>query len=216
MFMLSPGQSLGHTPCAVCCMTPPVLLSTSLVLAILAPAFLQAGTATADTSRVAFAVSTSRGSALRPQQVHDTRSAFYVFPAATSSHSLGPRRRRTTPSQLLSPWSTHHGARRSSQRCAGQTERAESITMVSRGMRRRLFSVLGAARTSFGAATASEASGDVSKLQTAWRRGGGDAANSSVDRTAPSEVQRVLKVREQIVQMLRPELPRVSQPVLQG
>lgn len=198
-----------------CCMTPSVLLSTSLALATLARALLQAGTATADTSRVAFAVSTSRSSALRSQQAHETRSAFYYFPAATSSHSLGLRRRRTPP-QLLLSWSTDCGVRHSSQWFAGEPKRAASITMVSRGMRRKLFSVLGAARTSFGAATASEASGDAAKQQTAWRRGGGTAMDSSVDRTAPSEVQRALSVREQIVQMLRPELPRVSKPLLQG
>ena len=200
----------------LCCMTPWVLLSTSLALATLAPTMIQAGIATEDTSRVAFAVSTSRGRALRPGQAHDA-SAFYFFPAraSTSLHSLGLRRRRT-PSQLLSSWSTECGARFSSQRCAGETMPAESMAMLSRGTRRRLFSVLGAARASFGAATVSETSGDGAKQQAAWRRGGGDAVDSSVDQMAPSEVQRALSVREQIVQMRRPELPRVSQPVLQG
>lgn len=206
--MLSPRDlSKAHDSC---CMTPSVLLSTSLALATLAPAVLQAGTATADASRVAFAVSTSRGSTLRPQQAHE-----YLCPAATTSlHSLGLRRRRTS-SQLLSSssWSTDCGARRSSQRYAGATKPAAGpMAMVSRGMRRRLFSVLGAARTSLGAATASEASGDgAAKQQTAWRRGGVDAADSSADRTAPSEVQRARSVREQMVQMLKPELPRVSE-----
>ena len=192
-----------------CSMTPSVLLSTSLAFTTLAPAVLQVGTARADTSRLAFVVSTSRGSAPRPQAAHNTTPAFCSYPAATSPRSLGLRRRRTSSQQLLSSWPTDCSARRSQQR---RTEPAESMAMLSRGIRRRWFSVLGAAGTSFSdGTTSSEASGDGAQ-QPAWRRGGGDATGTvnSVDQTAPSGVQRMPSVRGQLVQMLKPDLPRVS------
>lgn len=72
--------------------------------------------------------------------------------------------------------------------------------------------MLGAAGASFAGTASSDASGDGAQ-QPAWRRGRGDATGTNVDQTAPSEVQRTPNVRQQVVQMLKPDLPRVSELV---
>lgn len=194
----------------LCIMAPPALLSTGLAVASLAPFLLQIGAATLDTN-LAFAVSTgcnTRGilstSVDGGRHVHHhERSRTISCPAATPLPWLRPRRYQRA---LSRPWSTSDDAHCLSQLTMGGKAGRAGIAPASRG-RRRWFSRLRAAATSASFAAASEGGRDGTERSP--RRGGSVDVGSVVDRATPAGVPRALSIREQMILMLRPDIPRV-------
>lgn len=190
------------------------MLSAGLAVVTLAPSFLQVGaTAAGAITTGAFVVGSTS---------HSSSSSVAVKTQHHHHHDPDKKARRSFVGAITTP------AAPSTYRCRALYGCCQPTTMGGGGkdrerrvsLSRRVRKLLRPLRASASASASSSAegaraglvsigSGEQGKVRRSSGGGGDTTEYGGVDLTAPTEVQRSASIREQMVQMLRPDLPRV-------
>lgn len=176
-------------------------LSTGLALVALVASLLHAGaTAVVDANVAAFVVSSPNRRLLH----HDHHHAALLQDLLLSTG----RHRRSSMSSLAGDKQTWCSQQHTAMRRMGAAERAGAMMALPPKTRRcRVFVPLGAAAAA--AAGSSSSSSALAAGARAWESSG-VSGDSGVDRTAVyAEARRAPNIRGQMMEILRPDLPRV-------